>query len=260
MYERYAAVYDGSGQVRYALLAAPYIHELLQSHPLSGRRAIDIACGTGTLALLLAGMSWEVLGVDAAPAMLAEAEAKASDAELAGRVAFLQADMRRLAEAVPPAIFDLATCLYDSLNYMQSEADLGACFASAAYALRPGGLYIGDMNTRHFLEHEWGFCDVREQSGYVQVEQSWFDPASETTTLRLTGFIGDDERGYERFDELHRERAYADATVERLLAAAGLRVEGRYDSFTHEPPGPRTQRIFWVARKVESSDEHDPRA
>jgi ubiquinone/menaquinone biosynthesis C-methylase UbiE len=259
MYERYAAVYDGSGQVRYALLAAPYIHELLQSHPLSGRRAIDIACGTGTLALLLAGTGWEMLGVDAAPAMLAEAEAKASDAELEGRVAFLQADMRRLAEVVPPGTFDLATCLYDSLNYMQEEADLGACFASAAHVLRPGGLYIGDMNTRHFLEHEWGFCDVREQSGYVQVEQSWFDPISETTTLHLTGFIGDDERGYERFDEQHRERAYADATVERLLAAAGLRVEGRYDSFTHEPPGPRTQRIFWVARKLESSDEDDAR-
>lgn len=249
IYQHYAAVYDGSGQVRYALLVAPYLHELLQRHQLAGRKVIDIACGTGTLALLLAAEGYEVLGVDGSPDMLARAEAKTANNDLPGRVAFIHGDMRSLSELVPPAIFDLATCTYDSLNYMLTEADLGACFVAAAHTLRPGGLYIADMNTRHFLEFEWGFCDVREQSGYVQVERSYFDPADTTTTLWLTGFVGDDHNGYQRFDEVHRERAYPTETVAGLLESAGLRVEGYYDSFTHDPPGPRCQRIFWVARK-----------
>jgi ubiquinone/menaquinone biosynthesis C-methylase UbiE len=250
-YQRYAAMYDGSGQVRYALLATMYVQELLQRHGVVGQRMIDIACGTGTLATQFAALGWQVLGVDASAAMLAEARAKTVGATFAGSVSFLQHDMRELAIVLPKGIADLATCTYDSLNYMQDEAALAACFCSAAHVLCPGGLYIADMNTRYFLEHEWGFCDVREQYGYIQVEQSAFDPATATTTLHLTGFVGDDEQGYERFDELHRERAYAPEVVDQLLARAGFAIEGCYESFTYDPPGPKSHRIFWVARRDE---------
>jgi SAM-dependent methyltransferase len=249
IYEQYAPLYDASGQVRFALLAHAYLRELLARHPVAGRRALDLACGTGTLAALLADDGWLVTGLDASAAMLAEARAKAAAGPAPERLAFFEGDMRRAAEALPHAAFDLATCTYDSLNYMLAEADLAACFAAAARLLAPGGLYVADMNTRHFLEHDWGECLVRELDGYVQIERSQFDPAVGTNSMLLTGFIGDDEGGYRRFDELHVERAYAPELVAGLLAAAGLRVEAMYDSFTFSPPGPLTQRIFWVARR-----------
>jgi hypothetical protein len=49
---------------------------------------------------------------------------------------------------------------------------------------------------------------------------------------------------------VHVERAYPPELVDMLLGRAGLRVEGHYDSFTTSPPGPRSQRIFWAARKA----------
>jgi SAM-dependent methyltransferase len=215
---------------------------------------LDLACGTGTLALCQAGEGWHVVGLDGAPAMIAQAEAKAAGAALPGSARFILGDMRRADRALPPGSFDLVTCTYDSLNYMTSEADLLACFESAAYALAPGGLFIGDMNTRHFLEFEWGACAVREQEGFVQVEQSHFDPQSATSTMVLTGFVGDDVAGYERFDEVHVERAYPPELVRDLIERAGLRVEACYDSFTTTPPGPRTQRIFWAARRMVNAE------
>lgn len=248
-YERYAPAYDASGQVRFALLVHIYLHELLARHPAHGRRALDLACGTGTLAVLLAEDGWEVTGVDASPAMLVEAAAKLVGSPSSERVRLVRADMADLRGRVRAAAFDLATCTYDSLNYLLSEAELAAAFAAAAAALAPGGLYIADMNTRHFLEHEWGECAVREQDGYVQIERSRFEPATASNTMLLTGFIGDDAAGYARFDEVHVERAYPPELVDTLLAAAGLRVEAHYDSFTLSPPGPRAQRIFWVARR-----------
>lgn len=248
IYERYAPLYDASGQVRFALLTHIYLRELLARHPVAGRRALDLACGTGTLALLLANEGWSVTGLDGSAEMLAQAAAKAAG-PAAARARFVQGDMRRADKVVPAASFDLATCTYDSLNYMLGEDDLAACFAAAARALAPGGLYVADMNTRHFLEHDWGECLVREQDGYVQIERSRFDPGRETNTMLLTGFVGDDQGGYERFDELHVERAYPPELVGDLLAAAGLRVEAMYDSFTFNPPGPHTQRIFWAARR-----------
>lgn len=251
IYERYAPLYDASGQVRFALLTHMYLCELLARHPVTGRRALDLACGTGTLALLLADDGWAVTGLDASAAMLEQAAAKAADSPAGTNLRLVHGDMRRADELLPNAAFDLATCTYDSLNYLLCEDDLAACFAAAARVLAPGGLYVADMNTRHFLEHDWGECLVREQDGYVQIERSSFDPARATNSMVLTGFVGDDESGYERFDELHVERAYPPELVSALIAHAGLRVEAVYDSFTFSPPGPRTQRIFWVARREE---------
>jgi len=259
IYHSYAPFYDGSGQLRFAVLVGHYLSELLARHPVAGRRALDLACGTGSLALMLADAGWEVVGLDLAEPMLACARAKAENADLGSNVVFVQGDIRDLPtresqrsnvgtfERSPG--FDLVTCVYDSLNYLLTAEELAACFTGVAGALAPGGLFVADMNTRHFLEHDWGTCEALEQPGFVQVSQSHFDAATACSTMVLTGFAGDDERGYSRFDEVHVERAYAPELIADLLAAAGLRVEAAYDCFTFHPHAERSQRIAWVARK-----------
>ncbi len=289
IYDAYAPFYDGSGQIRFAILMNQYLRELLERHPVAGRRALDLACGTGTLALMLSDEGWEVVGLDLSEPMLAQARAKAINVETPGRVTFVRGDMRDILatndqrpttnertdtarrrdgetathendHSVAPSprrpvapsersSFDLVTCVYDTLNYLLTEEDLAACFSGVAGALAPGGLFVADMNTRHFLEHDWGACEVLEQPGFVQISQSAFEPATACSTMVVTGLAGDDEQGYRRFDETHVERAYAPETIAGLLEAAGLHVEGVYDCFTFQPVAERTQRIAWIARK-----------
>ncbi len=249
IYDRYASVYDFSGQIRFALLFAQYLSEVLGQHLVPGRRVLDLACGTGTLALLLADEQWEVVGLDSSGAMLERARAKAHTAGLSERVTFVQGDMRQAAAVLPDTRFDLVTCSYDSLNYLLTEADLLACFRAVAHVLVPGGLFVGDMNTRHFMECHWDACVIQEQAGYIQIEQSTFDPVQAISTLVLTGFVGDDAQGYERFDEVHHERAYPPETVAVLLQQASLNLEATYNCFTFQPPDATSQRILWVGRK-----------
>ena len=252
-YQLYAPYYDLTGQIRFAVLMGQYLREVLERHPAPRRRALDLACGTGTLALMLADSGWDVVGLDASAAMLEQARAKAANLDTAGSAVFVQGDMRRPFAAgragLQRASFGLATCVYDSLNYLLDEADLAACFAGIAAALAPGGVAVLDMNTRYFLEHDWLPSEVLELPGFVQVSQSHFDPATACSTMVLTGFSGDDTQGYERFDETHVERAYEPAAVAALLEQAGMRVEASYDCFTFQPLSERTQRIAWVARK-----------
>jgi ubiquinone/menaquinone biosynthesis C-methylase UbiE len=269
IYHEYAPFYDGSGQLRFSVLMAQYLRELLDRHPVAGRRALDVACGTGTLALLLADQGWDVIGLDSSAAMLDQAIAKAQNMTTPGQVAFIQGDMRALPTdgqqqmtkdpqskpdtlssfVLRPSSIDLVTCVYDSLNYLLDERELAVCFQGMARVLAPGGLLIVDMNTRFFLEHDWGTCEVIEQNGLVQVTQSYFDPATACSTMVLSCFAGDDRRGYTRFDETHIERAYAPEIVERMLCSAGLTIEALYDCFTFQPISDRTQRFAWVARK-----------
>lgn len=256
IYTKYAPFYDRSGQMRFAILVFQYLQDLLGQHAVSGRRALDLACGTGTLALLLADAGWQVVGLDSSTAMLDLAREKTVAQPPTLRPQFVQADLRSfLAEpgALPglqPASFDLVTCFYDSLNYLQTEQELAACFANVALAVAPGGLFVADMNTQHFLEHDWEPVIVQESAHFVHVQQSQFDQATTSSTMVLTGFVGDDERGYERFDEVHVERAYPVETVMQLLAASGLVVEAVYDCFTRQPPYPTSQRIAWLARRA----------
>lgn len=254
-YQNYAPYYDATGQIRFAVLMHQYLREVLTRHPVPGHRMLDLACGTGTLALLFADEGWEVVGLDASSAMLAQARAKAANLDTVGRVAFVKGDIRQPGVALAgmpearPGSFDLATCVYDSLNYLLEEGDLAACFAGVAEALAPGGVALLDMNTHYFLEHDWLPSEVLELPGFVQVSQSHFDPATACSTMVLTGFSGDDAEGYQRFDETHIERAYSPDLVAELLVAAGLLIEATYDCFTFQPLSERTQRIAWVVRK-----------
>src|SRR5215208_5518047 len=85
IYQHYAPFYDGSGQIRFAALMGQYLREVLTRHPVADRRALDLACGTGTLALILADDGWEVVGLDSSAPMLAIARARAADVP-SGRV------------------------------------------------------------------------------------------------------------------------------------------------------------------------------
>ena len=254
-YQNYAPYYDATGQIRFAVLMGQYLSDVLARHPAPGRHMLDLACGTGTLALLFADEGWDVVGLDASPAMLVQARAKAANLDTAGNVVFVEGDIRQIGAALAGTTdaqlgsFDLVTCVYDSLNYLLEERELAACFAGAARALAPGGLFFGDMNTRYFLEHDWGEYEVLELPGFVQVSQSHFDPATARSTMVLTGFSGDDAQGYQRFDETHIERAYAPDLVTELFMATGLLVEAIYDCFTFQALSERTQRIAWVLRK-----------
>jgi triosephosphate isomerase len=73
IYDRYAQVYDNSGQVHFSLRMIAYLSDLLPRFGWQGESALDLACGTGTLALAYAQWGLRAYGVDGSAAMLREA-------------------------------------------------------------------------------------------------------------------------------------------------------------------------------------------
>jgi SAM-dependent methyltransferase len=246
-YEEYAAIYDRSGQNSFSLLMDIYLRDLLRKYQVAGRTMLDLACGTGTLALMLAERGWRVLGIDRSAAMLAEAERKVAALDEEVEIRFAQGDMRDFTIDAP---VDLVTCCYDTLNYLTDDADLRQCFASVARALVPGGLFCFDLATDYFLEHYWQGVEVEEFDTGTQIMQSHYDRANGFSTLVLTGFVEVMPGRYRRFREVHVERGYAQAVVRGYLEAAGFVVEAVYDCFTSQPPNERSLREMYVARRA----------
>ena len=158
---RYAEVYDDSGQITFTIKmipspsqprqsgmeylrdGVPNLQDLLSGHLVPGRSMLDLACGTGTVAFSFAQQGWEVYGVDGSAGMLEQARRKAQDME--GPVALSQQDMRHFVLSHPVG---LVNCLYDSLNYVLTLADLRQAFRRVRAALVPGGLFLGDLTRR----------------------------------------------------------------------------------------------------------------
>ena len=246
MYEAYAAVYDQSGQLAFDLRMVPYLQRLLQEHPVAGREMIELACGTGTIAVAMAQAGWQVTGVDLSAAMLTEARRKAEAAAQA--ITWRRQDMRQLTVERP---VDLITCLYDSINYMLTSEDLLATFRRVHAALRPGGLFLFDMNTAYAFESLWD--DVTyytDGDALCTVLTCDYDAYHQQTAVVVTCFrrVG---ALYEKLQERHVEQAYPAEQVATLLTDAGLRVEASYDCFHLAPHHDESTRILWAARRKE---------
>jgi SAM-dependent methyltransferase len=137
---RLAAIYDALDPDRSDLDAyAAIVDEV------GARRVLDIGCGTGTFALLLADRGLEVVGVDPAKTSLDVASAKPGS----GRVRWIHGD----ATALPPLEMDLATMTANVAQAIVDEAQWDATLSRVHEALRPGGHLV--FETRDPAARAW---------------------------------------------------------------------------------------------------------
>jgi SAM-dependent methyltransferase len=115
------------------------IDALAREHGLSGRRALDVACGTGKSLEALLDLGYDAVGCDGSAGMAAIARAKLGD-----RTAVHVADMCDLPVY---GSFDLVTCLDDAINHLPSDDDVVAALRAMAANLDAGGLLAFDVNT-----------------------------------------------------------------------------------------------------------------
>lgn len=204
VYDRFTDSYDHDGWVE-------RLEALAREHGMRGRRALDVACGTGKSFAPLLRRGYDVWACDLSPAMVARA--RAGGRLSAARV--LVADMRALPEL---GAFDLITCLDDAVNYLLDADDLAAAFASAARLLAPDGVYLFDANT--LSTYRDGFS-ARATFERPLADAIW---RGETTGPIVPGVLcsASIELGGEAAVSRHVQRHHPEATVRAALASAGL--------------------------------------
>lgn len=249
IYHDYARLYDRSGQLGFSLRMIHYLEELLAIHPVKGQSILDLACGTGTVAIAMTGKGWQVQGVDGSAEMLHQCKEKSP---AGSNIRWSQQDMRSFTSAEPVS---LVTCLYDSLNYMLTDDDLVSVFRSVYAALQPGGLFVFDMNTAWTLAVHWDDVTyVTDTEELTTILQSTYDDHRQRATAILICFERQGEC-YNKVRERHIEQAFPLEQVATDLANSGFKVEAQYDCFTLRAANDQNDRVLWVARKL-GVDDH----
>ncbi len=126
---RLVAIYDDLDPDRSDLAAYLTIAEEVQA-----RRVLDIGCGTGVFALLLADRGIDVIGVDPARGSLDFAQTKPG----AERVRWIHGD----ATVLPPMQVDLATMTGNVAQAIADPDDWDGTLHGLAAAVRPGGYLV----------------------------------------------------------------------------------------------------------------------
>jgi len=213
------------------------------------RSCLDVCCGTGTLASALARHGFRVTAIDGSPAMLAIADRKIRSQQVADRVDLECVDVAR---AAWPAIrTDLVTCTFDSINYFSADV-LAAVAARAFAALRPGGLFVFDINTEHKLETVFGNSVYAETfDDYAYVWKNVLDSDARTIDFTITMFLAAAGGLYQRHVEAHRQYLHRDGDVRDLLLGAGFSHVDVYDDYSERPPHDNSLRLTYVARRSE---------
>jgi len=245
VYNKFAYVYDRIGSDRFSKKMFQYSRRLTTMLRFKPRSALDLACGTGTAAVLWAKNGLRVYGIDGSDQMLEIARKKAREEKVT-----IEFSRQRLTSFRIPTRVDLVTCYFDSLNYLLTLADLTACFRSVRRALDDDGYFIFDVNTPEAMKAIWGaevYADETDDVAWIW--KNCYFPKIRRAEVKATFFVRREDNTWERFEEIHAERGYSAANIKKTLKNAGLKPVKIYDCLTFRKPTRKTMRIAVVARK-----------
>lgn len=211
-------------------------------------RTLDLACGTGTLTLLLKQSGVDVFGADASAEMLSEAAQKSAQA--GESILFVRQEMQALSL---PYNIDTCVCTLDSINHLTDVGDVRKTFEGVARYLSADGLFIFDVNT--IYKHRKVLADNVFVMENERVFCAWQNFPRENDIVDVAlDFFAEQDGVYYRSSEDFSERAYSEDELRGMLNRSGFEVLGVFGDLTFEPPGEDEQRIIFVARKLNNKD------
>lgn len=221
-----------------------YLLSLLREYGVDTGIVLDLGCGTGNITEFLAGKGYDMIGIDNSYDMLEAALEKKIDS--GHDILYLNQDMREF-ELYGTVAAAVSIC--DSMNYITEYEDLVAVFKLVNNYLDPAGLFVFDLNTEKYFKKisDDTIAENREEGSFIW-ENTYYEE-EQINEYALTIFAPCEDGRYEKYEEVHYERAYSLDEIKSALEEAGMVFLASYDAFTHNPPSEKSERIYIIARE-----------
>ena len=227
----------------------------------TGGPIVELAVGTGRIAVPLALDGHRVVGVDLDPAMLARARTKIAAAGVGDRVELVEGDMSAASTIDAVARggpYQLAILALQSILILNTPDGQKAVVAEMARLLAPGGLAVVDtwlptpadlVGFDGRVSFEWQRADPETGRDVTKMLAAWYDHVRRRVTL--TTFFDEGEPGtppvrWTRTDPL---RLIGVDELVGFAQDAGLEIERLAGDHDLGPLEPGSDRVVMVARK-----------
>lgn len=206
-----------------------------------GARILDVPCGQGRHAHLLAEAGYDVDGLDYSAHLLAAAEKRGTGKTLR----YTRGDMRKL-PAKWRGKFDAVINLFTSFGFFSHPREDAKVIEEFARVLKPGGIFVFHGGSRdgvmaRFLAKDWWTTS----DGTLIAQEREFDPLSGKLTV-----YSEWKRGAKKGSRTHHIRLYTATRLSELCADAGLIVEQAFDGWNEGPLRRTSSEMVVVARKT----------
>lgn len=186
---------------------------------------VDLGCGTGSHALILAKRGYRVTGIDASAGMLRVARAKARDRH---NPTFVRGDMRSFD---PGRTFDAAICMDGAFTHLLTDRDLLAHLRAVRRHLARGGVYVFEFAQPLKKETEGpGWIHHEGPTEIVWLYDLAYDRQRHLLTATNRFFAFEGGRLRRRFVNTYSTRVLSVPVLRKLLARAGMRLLAVYST------------------------------
>jgi SAM-dependent methyltransferase len=232
LYDRIASIYDP-----WSRSVTEDVEFYVEQALATGGTVVELAVGTGRIAIPVAVAGVDVIGVDSSPAMLEVARAAADELGVSERVDLRLGDLREppVLERVP-----LVICPFRSLLHMETEDEKLRALRAARDLLEPGGSFVFDVFSPSPE-------DIEETDGrWLEREPGIFERADWDEAARTLSLSVRSDGGAATTFGLHWLSA---PEWLRLLDEAELEVAELYGWFDRRPHDGDEDMVFVTRRR-----------
>ncbi len=225
-----------------------YITTLLAENGVGKGILLDLACGTGTLSLLLSEKGYDVIGVDASEEMLSQAQEKKMENE--ADIIFL---CQKMEELDLFGTINAAVCTLDSINHVTDEDTVREIFRRVSLFMEDKGIFLFDVNTPY--KHKEILGDNTFIYDMDEVYCVWQNSTDDKLLTKVSLDIfekdteAEDDEVYYRYSEEFSERGYDLDFLKKILTENKFEVLAVYEEMTKQPVKSDTQRAVFIAKK-----------
>lgn len=226
-----------------------YIDEVIMMHHHEARDVLELACGTGTMALSMEELGYySITATDLSPDMIRKAKEKAKKAD--SEVEFLTQDFLNIEVN---KTFDAVFMVFDSLNYLHTKEEIQQLHQQVYNVLNPGGIFVYDFTTPRNSKKAIRYLHDEQDTVnriYTYHRTSRYDEKLRihTNTFDIKKHTGAGSSLPESFREEHHQKIYTMNDIMPIVENSPFNLVRAYDGFDLKPAHKRSLRITMVLR------------
>ena len=211
-YDNFAGLYHRLWSDWYLPAAMPALEHLFFSRIPSGAAVLDVCCGSGHVTRELTRRDYQVTGVDVSEDLLSISRNEMP------QVDWQRHDVRFMRL---PRIYDAAISTFDSLNHILTRSDLEEVFRNVHRTLKPGGLFVFDMNLQEAFCADMQAWTANVGDDDVSLIRGFFDHATKIARTEIV-WLRREADAWIRTDTSIEERCYSQTEIVSALSRAGF--------------------------------------